>query len=388
MRVLFSTTAGAGHFTPLIPFAKACEAAGHEVMVAAPASFASSVAAASLAHAPFADVPPDVMGAVFARLPSVPREESDVIVIGEVFGRLAAQAALAGVAATVDEWRPDVVVREPVEFASWVAAERAGVPQAVVAIGVASMNAMAALPALREPLAELRALAGLDDDPELAGLAGLAYLSTVPPTFDTTDARRPDAIRRFRHPGEDDRPGRLPASWGDPASPLVYVTFGSVTRTLPAFAPVYGAAVDALGDLPVRVLLTVGEGDGETVAHVPGNVHIERWWPQADVMPLASAVVGHGGFGTTMTALAGGVPQIVLPLFAGDQFLNARRVADVGVGVCVEGGIGAMGDVPEALMRVLGEPGFAASAQLMAEEIAGLPDVAQAVPFLEQLAAS
>jgi UDP:flavonoid glycosyltransferase YjiC (YdhE family) len=386
VRVLFSTTAGAGHFGPLVPFAQACQAAGHEVMVAAPASFAPSVAAASLAHAPFADVAPELMGAVFARLPSLSREEANAVVIGEVFGRLDAQAALPGVAETVEAWRPDVVVREPAEYASWVVAEKAGLPHAVVAIGVGAMDEVF-LPALREPLSELWALAGLDGDPDLAGLAGLASLSTVPPTFDSTDAGGPGAVRRFRHAFGGDSQGRLPAAWGDPGWPLVYVSFGSVTRTIPAFAPVYSAAVDALGDLPVRVLLTVGEGDGLAVARVPENARIERWWPQDDVMPSAAAVVGHGGFGTTMTALAAGVPQVVLPLFSSDQFLNARRVADVGVGVWVEGGIEGIGDLPGALMRVLGEASFAASARGLAEEIAGLPEVSEAVPVLEQLVA-
>ena len=47
--MLFSTTAGAGHFGPMIPIAHACADAGHAVAVAAPASFAGSVAKADLA---------------------------------------------------------------------------------------------------------------------------------------------------------------------------------------------------------------------------------------------------------------------------------------------------------------------------------------------------
>src|SRR5918993_4577784 len=94
MRVLFSTTAGAGHFGPMIRVAHACVAAGHAVAAAAPASFASHVANAGLTPLPFPDVPADQMGAVFGRLPSLPREEANGLVIGEVFGRLDAQAAL------------------------------------------------------------------------------------------------------------------------------------------------------------------------------------------------------------------------------------------------------------------------------------------------------
>jgi UDP:flavonoid glycosyltransferase YjiC (YdhE family) len=50
MRVLFSTTAGTGHFGPLIPFAKTCVAHGHTVAVAAPGSFADAVTGAGFDH--------------------------------------------------------------------------------------------------------------------------------------------------------------------------------------------------------------------------------------------------------------------------------------------------------------------------------------------------
>ena len=36
VRVLFASTAGAGHFSPMVPLAQACAAAGHAVAVAAP----------------------------------------------------------------------------------------------------------------------------------------------------------------------------------------------------------------------------------------------------------------------------------------------------------------------------------------------------------------
>ena len=48
-------------------------------------------------------------------------------------------------------------------------------------------------------------------------------------------------------------------------------------------------------------------------------------------------MIGHGGFGTTMAALAAGVPQVVVPLFAIDQFVNAEQVAAVHAGVQVLG---------------------------------------------------
>jgi hypothetical protein len=37
VRIPFATGQGGGHFGPLVPFARECERAGHEVLVAAPA---------------------------------------------------------------------------------------------------------------------------------------------------------------------------------------------------------------------------------------------------------------------------------------------------------------------------------------------------------------
>jgi UDP:flavonoid glycosyltransferase YjiC (YdhE family) len=96
--------------------------------------------------------------------------------------------------------------------------------------------------------------------------------------------------------------------------------------------------------------------------------------------------VGHGGFGTTMTALAGGVPQVILPLFAFDQFVNAERVASIGAGVCLDGGPNAAGSLAPALDDVLRDPAYEEKARGVAAAMADLPDVAWSVSILEELA--
>ena len=49
-----------------------------------------------------------------------------------------------------------------------------------------------------------------------------------------------------------------------------------------------------------------------------------------------AAVVTHGGHGSTLGALAHGVPVVVLPLFALDQWFNAAAVARAGAGVALD----------------------------------------------------
>ena len=392
MRVLVSTTAGSGHFGPLIPFCVACRDAGHEVRVAAPASFAGAVAGAGFEHAPFADVAPEVMGPIFGRLPELSMEEANATVIGQIFGRLDAQAALPGVMAAIDRWRPDLVMREPTEFASLVAAERAGIAQVQVAIGI--LGAFEATwPVLSEPLAELSVMAGLAADRAFATMVRTPELTCVPASLDEPfDGQGRDAFERgprwrFRDSSWRSEGGAMPPSWGDPQLPLVYVTFGSVTGSLEPFAGMYPATLAALGDAPVRVLMTTGSAtDPASLEPWPTNAHVEQWWPQADVMAHAAVVVGHGGFGTTMMALAAGVPQVVVPLFAFDQAVNAERVAGVGAGIHLGGGPRAAAELPAAVSAALSDPAYRAGAAAIAAEMAALPDSAAAVAVLERLA--
>src|SRR3954454_15731939 len=77
MRVLCATTANDGHFGPLVPFARACALAGHQVRVAAPAAFAPAVAWAASHQQPCPDAPAELVGPVMARLPSMGFEEAN-----------------------------------------------------------------------------------------------------------------------------------------------------------------------------------------------------------------------------------------------------------------------------------------------------------------------
>ena len=98
-------------------------------------------------------------------------------------------------------------------------------------------------------------------------------------------------------------------------------------------------------------------------------------------------MLGHGGFGTTMGALAAGVPQVVVPLFSFDQVVNGEHVAGVGAGLTTElGAADALERAPEAISRLLADPTFAESARLVAAALRELPPPAEAMRLLTGLA--
>ncbi len=386
MRVLVATTSNTGHFEPLLPFARACRDAGHDVRVAAAAGFAGSVQAAGFAHLPFADVPAEQSGAVFASLPTLDGasaaeiEAGNLVVVREVFARLDAGAALPGLTDAMAGWRPDVVLRETAELGSYLAAEALGIPHVQVNTGTSSFMDVPSV--VEQPLVALGAAPGL------AGLRAAPRVTLVPASLDGPAADGATAPARFREPLGDGPPAELPDWWPGAQGPLVYVTFGTVAAAVGLFPDLYRRVVAGLADLPVRVLLTTGgAGDPAELGELPGNVHAERFWPQRDVMPHAAAMVAHGGLGTTMLALSYGVPMVVLPLFA-DQPHNAGRVAAVGAGLVADGGPGAAGEVPGLLGRVLADPALTSGARAVADEIADLPPVAGVVPLLERAAST
>jgi hypothetical protein len=388
VRVLFSTTGNDGHFGPLLPFARACAAAGHEVRVAAPASYAAAVARTGLPHEPFADAPAELVGPIMATLPTLPIGDADDVVIREVFGRIDAQAALPALQQTVERWRPQLIVRESAEVASLAAAERAGVPHAHVCIGMHEVATRFAA-TIADPLEELGRIAGLAEGRLSTALAAESVLSLVPHLLDHPDSAAPsseDGFRRFHEPAPPVGPGRA-AEWGDAERPLVYVTFGSVTGSLPSFGGVFGEALDALAGLDVSVLMTVGRKlDPLTLGPVPPNARVLPWVPQHEVLTHAAAMLGHGGFGTTMGALAAGVPQAVAPLFTFDQAVNGEHVAAVGAGTTTEMGPGAVSRAATDVGRLLTDPAYAESAGRVAAALRDLPRPDQAVPLLVALA--
>lgn len=382
MRVLFSSTRGTGHFLPLVPVIEACLRSGHEVLVAGSPHLKETVARTRYEFRQFDAPPEDELADTWARVPeAVQRGQAEPIVVGEIFGRLNSTAALPGLREAIREWRPDVVVRETSEYGSALAAELEGVPLARVAIGLNGIEEKG-LKWASEPLDALRSATGLPPDPDADRLRESPYLSAFPASLeDPSLPLQPDTLR-FRDPAWDEPPAPLPDWWDGGDRPLVYVSFGTVAGSTPMGAGLYPAAMEAVTELPVRVLMTVGRDVAlDAFGPAPDNMHVEHFVPQAEVLGHAAAVVHHGGAGSTLGAAAAGRPQVVVPAFA-DQPSNAARVEAVGAGLGTPPEAGA---IRAALERVLEEEDLRAGAERLAAEVRGQAPVEDTVALLESL---
>jgi sterol 3beta-glucosyltransferase len=108
----------------------------------------------------------------------------------------------------------------------------------------------------------------------------------------------------------------------------VYIGFGSaIPREISRLA---GIAIDALQKTGQRGILAMGdsssvkESRAENIFRIGSVSH--RW-----LFPRTSAVVHHGGAGTTGAGLRAGVPNILIP-FTADQPFWASRVRALGAG--------------------------------------------------------
>jgi MGT family glycosyltransferase len=189
--------------------------------------------------------------------------------------------------------------------------------------------------------------------------------------------------RRFRAPAPT-ASGSVPDWWKGSQAPLVYVSFGTVLGHMSIAAEAYRTAIRAVIGSDARVLLTVGRRfDASQLGRIPGNVHVESWVDQADVLDQADVVVCHGGSGTTFGALAAGVPVVIVPLFA-DQFANASKVAEAGAGIVLDTGQDTNGRrrplsrgdaarIAEAIDTVRAGASYREQARRIAAEMASAP---------------
>ena len=399
MRVLFTTRGSSGHVGPLAPFAQACLRAGHDVLVAAQRQFGGNVERLGLPFAPVDEPSRDEWMPLMGGFAELDMESANRVMIGEFFAGLDVRAALPALGELVASWRPDVIVRESWEFASELLAERDGIPILRVGLGLVRLETetmQLAAPAVDRARAEL----GLPSDPAGERLTATPYMTMVPAELE--DPTTPESLqtRRYRF---DVEPGaeELPDWWPGNDDPLVYLTFGSVAAGahLPYYPALYRAAIEGLAPLEVRILLTVGDAERDLaeLGEVPSNVHVETWVPHDDVARLADVIVCHGGFGSTLGALAHGTPLVVLPLFSTDQWANGEAVARAGAGLTVADDASVrkalevpepatVGELARAVTSILEEPACRREAVRVADAIRALPSVDESVRYVEEVA--
>ena len=121
----------------------------------------------------------------------------------------------------------------------------------------------------------------------------------------------------------------------------------------------FRAILDGLATEPVDVVATIGShGDAALLDGVPANARVERWIPQSRLLPRCAAFVSHAGSGALLGALRAGIPILALPQGA-DQFSNAERIVEGGIGRRLMPDELAPDTVRDAVRALIDDPGYA-----------------------------
>ncbi|MFX0579437.1 glycosyltransferase [Nocardia nepalensis] len=426
MKIVFSSLPGYGHIHPLLPLALAAREVGHDVIYATGEAFHPLLQGLGFRTVPVGMPIHEAFGIVFAETdgkagepPRQDRLEPAARAFNEVLPRRLAADLLPVLRAE----QPDLVVYEMLNPGAGLSAHLLDIPAVCHSNAQAEavdagdtddesfrrgndrladrVSRIAADPVLPWTLAAkwwrqrgvelIRSVAaeiGVEL-PDGCYLLGDRYLDIYPTSLqETSFLARPE--RSLLRPVAFCESGELPEIvLAERKRPLVYLTLGTTVGTAPALR----AAIEGVSTLDIEVVVAAGPRIPLAEFGVlPGNVHLERWVPQADLLPHVDLVVHHGGSATTLGAAGAGVPQLFLPIRF-DGFRNAGAVSAVGAGrrllpeevehADVRRVVSAAA-IAEAADRLLTDPGAGQAAKALAEEIAVMPSPTEVAARLSE----
>jgi UDP:flavonoid glycosyltransferase YjiC (YdhE family) len=406
MRILFTTSAWAGHYFPMVPLGWAMQSYGHEVRVLCTPTGARHVQSSGLMPVPVLNDHDNPL--FWPRLWYLERVKRGLAldnglmplhpVTGERMTSLdefdwpaykkqhpdeakSYETKMWRTLIFVKTWEPDLVIHDLMSTEGPFAATLHGVPSVLHLWGPVGTD---------EPDEALRIVPEYDTGilgklgVEASGADLIKYVidpcpvSLAPPT----KARRlPMRYVPYNGPGEapqwvHDEPlrRRILVVWGHTLS-----RFGDDSFLVPEI-------LKALSDVDADVKLAINPKEVPLLGgEVPKNVEVLEQFPIHLLLPHCDAVVHHGGAGTVMSAVVAGVPQLALP-YETEQHANGVRVAQSGAGLQMLGKDADVTSIRSSVLALLNDPSFKAAALKLQAELADRPSPAELVPELERIA--
>lgn len=184
----------------------------------------------------------------------------------------------------------------------------------------------------------------------------------------------------FLEPSADWQPPARLVDFLDSGSPPVFIGFGSMVNRNPRHMT--QLVCESLERSGQRGVLATGWGGLDRI-DLPANIFVLDSVPHAWLFPHVSAVVHHGGSGTTGAALRAGVPSVLVP-HMGDQPFWARRVAELGVSPQpVPRRQLTAGRLAAAITNAITDTGMHARAAALGERIRAEDGVGRAIEIIE-----
>jgi MGT family glycosyltransferase len=387
-RFVVAAFGDAGHAFPAIALARGLRDRGHEVVVETWEHWREAVEgeglgfAAAQEYRTFPPPPPGSDGpspgdAARALVPLLEEFEPDAVVSDILTTAPALAAEMVGVrrVTLVPHVYP---VHEPGLPFFAVGARPARTPVGRAMWRASEPVLTAGLRRGRRERNQTRAAVGLPPVDDLHG--GMAADLVLVATFPQLEyPRRWPANAHVVGPLEFERPAPdVDVPQGD--GPLVVVA--PSTAQDPA-GRLVRVALEALADEPVRVLASTNRRK-EPLPEAPANAVVVDWMSYSQVMPLADAVITHGGHGTVCRALAAGTPLVCCPA-VGDMAENGARVQWAGAGLMLPWRLAGPRALRAVVRRVVRDRGLRARAQALASWASANDGAERGAKLVEEL---
>ncbi len=419
MRILFLTCPSKTHLYAMAPLAWALQTAGHQVRVASQLD-AANFTANDIAHTGLIAVGlgddlnvSAAIATMVAEAPPRPAPDPSEPRRRQTQREYAAEdpyAELDGLAryhfpffnpdSVIDDavryarqWRPDLVVWDgmTMAYAGPVAARAAGAAHARFVFGPDSVaqlrTAMQDRDPMRDVVEPILDRYGLAYDEQT--LAGQWSMNAMPPWIWCP----PGMHYLWMRPTPFNGPSVVP-DWvlDEHDRRRVCITLGLSFRDLDAGASA-ADLLDAVADLDAEVIVTLSRDQVAALPTLPANVRAVDFVPLTALLPTCAAVVHHGGYGTFVSALEHGVPQLMVPgKFGNDKFWGPLAYLDymepAGAGLYVSDPDQLTPEVlHDKLLQVLKDPTFGRNAARLREQSDELPTPNEVIPAIERLTA-
>ena len=393
MKILISCPPAHDHLLALLPVAEAAKREGHDVAIAVLARFAEVVTDAGLKHFPAGeDWIPDAIDNHTDDILPEKMEQFTQDFMAEMLCGPAAIAMAENVSEIMDNWKPDIVLRDSSDMGGLLAAERAKLPH--ISVGVLDFNWMFLGERIVQALNKRRVEYGLVEDPNGMRQYAFGHINMMCPEFAPEELTLPNT---FSVRVDGVRPGDTLPDWitnlAAAEKPLIYASFGTAASTIPGFGPALRQVVDGLGSVEANSIVSVGKSlnwNGKPVIDerdIPKNVHIVDWAPQALLMRNVDLLITHGGPSTSRQGIVCGVPIIAIPLLF-DGFEIANRLCDYGLAKQLDWTKLNASQVCKTVNEVLENPKYRRFARKLQRKALAVPSIDNdAVRFIENVEA-
>ncbi|SDW71147.1 glycosyltransferase [Amycolatopsis xylanica] len=408
MRVLVTSFPWEPHFNPIVPLGWAAVLAGHEVRVATTPTMTEVVGRSGLPVVSVGGDPSDAFreagveftppkgdqpdAAAQARWPEDWPAHPESLSDGQrdyfrkigLFASVIAAAQLPDLIALGESWRPDLIVHDGTQFAGPVLASALGVPNARYLLGYPGQLRVDTCYG-PELVPEYRALYekfGVTPRQEPT-----VWLDPCPPSMQYPSLSGPSVLRMRYVPYNGT--AELPAWLHEPPQrPRVYLTWGKTTGEWEgaAIGNFVRQAIEAAAGLDVELVAALSPTLLGLLTDLPEGVRTVTGLPMAAVLRTCTAVIHHAGPGTTLTAAAAGLPQLMITNHPHNAAI-AAQVARIGAGRHLP-----IGELPSdqaatsaEVAALLEKPAFAQDAARLRQEIEDQPSPSSVVDRLAEL---